>query len=187
MIATLLVPLLFCLPDQGERAKADEAFREALVAAIHQFAEEGELDHLRAVLNRHPEIVNLKRTFHAVRKPYWTDEYTALHRAAERGREDVVAYLIDKWADVNAAGPLDWTPLHVAAQKGDLAVVKRLVKAGAKVGAKTVAIPERFGLPPGSGRGDRPRKIPAIPSLTPLELAQEAKHAEVVKYLKAAR
>jgi ankyrin repeat protein len=186
MIATLLVPLLCCLPGQVERAKADEAFREALVAAVHRFAEDGELDHLRAVLDRHPKLIDLKQTFRVNRKPYWSDEYTALHRAAEQGREDVVAYLIEKGADVNARGPLDWTPLHVAAQKGDLAVVKRLVKAGAKLGAKTAAVPERVGIP-GAPDGAPPQVSPAIPSFTPLELAREAKRPEVVAYLKAAK
>jgi ankyrin repeat protein len=186
MMTTLLVPLLFCLPGQAKRPKADDAYREALVAAVHRFAEKGELDHLRAVLDRHPKLINLKQTFRGGRKPYWTDDYTALHRAAEQGQEDVVAYLIKKGADVNATGPLDWTPLHVAAQKGDLAIVKRLVKAGAKVGARTAAVPEMVGVP-GAPPGARPQVSPAIPSLTPLELAQKAKRPKVVEYLKAAR
>jgi ankyrin repeat protein len=185
MTATLLVPLLLCLPGQAKQPKADDAFREALVAAVHRFAEDGKLDHLRAILDRHPKLINLKQTFRENRKPYWSDEYTALHRAAERGREEVVAYLIEKGADVNATGPLDWTPLHVAAQKGDLAVVKRLVKAGARIGAKTAAVPESVGVP-GMLDGEPPQVSPAIPSRTPIEMAQEAKHREVVAYLKAA-
>ena len=163
----------------------DDAFQAALVAAIHRFAEDGELDHLRAILDRHPELVNVKLTFRGNRKPHWTDEYTALHRAADRGREDVVAYLIEKRADVNATGPLDWTPLHVAAQKGNLPIVKRLVKAGARLDAKTRAVPEMVGVP-GMAPGDPLEVSPAIPSRTPLELAQEAGHPEVVAYLKTA-
>jgi ankyrin repeat protein len=185
MIATVLVPLLFYLPSHKEQAKHDKAFREALVAALHRFAEDGELGHLQAILNRYPELVNRKQTFRGVRKPYWSDGYTLLHRAAERGREEVVAYLIEKGADVNATGPLDWAPLHVAAQKGDLAVVKRLVEAGARTDAKTAAIPA-MGVP-GAAAGAPPQVSPAVPSLTPLELAQEAKHPEVVAYLKAAK
>src|SRR5687767_585567 len=121
MTTIIFVSLLCCMPGQAAQPTREEAFREALVAAVHRFSEEGELDHLRAVLDRHPKLINLKQTFRVNRKPYWSDEYTALHRAAEQGREDVVAYLIEKGADVNAKGPLDWTPLHVAAQKGDLA------------------------------------------------------------------
>jgi hypothetical protein len=163
----------------------DDAFQAALVAAVHRFAEDGELDHLRAVLNKYPRLVNAKQTSRTGRKPSWTDDYTALHRAAERGHEEVVGFLIKKGADVNATANFGWTPLHVAAQRGALSAVKRLVKAGAKVDARTVAVPAKVGVPPGSSPEERPRKIPAIPSLTPLEMAKEAKHPEVVEYLKA--
>jgi hypothetical protein len=185
MVASLIVSLLFSVPELEERPRMDDAFQAALVAAIHRFAEDGELDHLRAILDKYPRLVNAKQTFRQPRKPFWSDDYTALHRAAERGREEVVGLLIEKGADVNATANFDWTPLHVAAQSGKLSVVKRLVKAGAKVDARTVAVPEKFGIPPGSGPGERPRKIPAIPSLTPLEMAKDAKHPEVVEYLKA--
>jgi ankyrin repeat protein len=186
MVIGLIVTLLFNVPELEEQPRTDDAFQAALVAAIHRFAEDGELDHLRAILDKYPRLVNTKETFGGVRKPYWSDDYTALHRAAERGREEVVGLLIEKGADVDATANNGWTPLHMAAQSGKLSVVKRLVKAGAKVDARTDAVPERFGVPPGSGAEERPRKIPAIPSLTPLEMAKEAKHLEVVEYLEAA-
>lgn len=72
----------------------------------------------------------------------------------------------------------------VCAGLTDLAVVKRLEKAGAKVGAKTLAVPAS--VAPGGAPGVQPQVIPAIPSLTPLDLAREAKHAEVTAFLKAA-
>lgn len=186
MFGTLLVPLLLCHPGPGERPNAEEeGFQEALVAAVHRFAEDGELDHLRAVLDRHPKLVNRKQSFRGNRKPYWSDEYTALHRAAERGRDAVIAYLIEKGANVNATGPLDWTPLHVAVHKGDLAIVKQLVKAGAKLDAKTFPVPEMVGVP-GAPPNVPPQVNPAIPSRTPLDMAQEAKHPAIVAFLKAA-
>jgi len=49
----------------------------------------------------------------------------------------VVVFLIKQGADVNVASRITgWTPLHVAADKGHLEVVKTLVGAGANVNAK---------------------------------------------------
>lgn len=79
------------------------------------------------------------------------------------------------------------TPLHVAAQKGGLAVVKRLVEGGARVGAKTLAVPKMLNSSSDASPDVPPQVSPAIPSLTPIELAQHAKRPEVVAYLKAAR
>ena len=144
MISALVVPLLLCVPGQGDEPETADAFQAALVAAVHRFAEDGELDHLRAVLDEYPKIVNAKQVFGRPHKPLRSDGFTALHRAAERGQEKVVAYLIEKGADVNGADGLGWTPLHLAARQGRLAIVKRLVKAGAKVEAKTVATTEQL-------------------------------------------
>jgi hypothetical protein len=170
----------------GERPAADDPFRAALVAAVHRFAAEGELDHLKAVLDKHPELIEAKQAFRQPHKPLRTDGFTPLHHAAERGREDVAAYLIERGTDVNTADGAGWTPLRLAAKQGHLAVVKRLVRGGAKVDAKTAAVPGRFGVPPSSGPGAKPEKLPAVPGLTPLELAQEAKRTDVVEYLKSA-
>jgi ankyrin repeat protein len=166
-----------------------DEFQAALVAALHLFAREGELDHLRAVLDKYPKLVNARQSFRQPRKPVRTDDFTALHHAAERGRERVVSYLIEKGADVNVADPLGWTPLHLAAQQRHLGVIKLLVKAGAKVEARTVAIPAQppVGPPDVGPDGKSPllQKVVAFPALTPLELAQAAKHTAVIEYLKS--
>lgn len=84
MGSALFVPLLLCVAGQGDRPETADAFRAALVAAVHRFAEEGELDHLRAVLDQYPKLVNAKQVFQQPHKPLWSDGFTALHRAAER-------------------------------------------------------------------------------------------------------
>src|SRR3954447_11829366 len=163
MRSALVVLLLLCAAGQGGRPEVADAFQAALVAAAHRFAGEGELGHLRAVLDRYPKLVNASQVFPPSHKPLRGDGFTALHRAAERGHEEVVAYLIGKGAEVNGADGLGWTPLHLAAWQGRLRTVKRLVKAGANVEAKTVASAEQFGVPPGSGPGARPQRLPATP------------------------
>ena len=139
---------------------------------------------MRAIADKYPKVISARQTFHQPHKPPRTDGFTPLHRAAERGREQVAAYLLEKRADVNSADGFGWTPLHLAAREGNLSVVKLLVKHGAKVEAKTVAIPEEFGIPPNSPPDAKPRKLPAVPARTPLKLAERNKHADVVQYLK---
>ena len=115
------------------------------------------------------------------RKPVSTDYFTALHFTADGGREDVVAYLMEKGADVNADGGGMWTPLHRAANAGHLPVVRRLVEAGAKVDVKTRARPQ-MAAPGWDGKGKPPLWKAAL-AMTPLDLAKDRKHADVVKYL----
>ena len=189
MISTFFVSLLLSVPIHGDRQETDDAFQAALIAAIHHFAADGELNHLQAVLDKYPKLVNATQVFRQPRKPVRTDGFTALHYASEKGRSEVVSYLLEKGADVNSADGLGWTALHLAAQQGRLHVVKQLVRAGAKVHAKTAVIPEQFPPGPGDdrGQGNPPQKSSAIPSRTPLELAQEGKHDDVVEYLKTAK
>jgi hypothetical protein len=187
MAPSLLTALLLAgVPGGDEPPAPEDAFRAALIAAVHGFAAEGKLDHLQAVLDRYPKLVNARQVFRQPHKPGRTDGFTPLHHAAERGREEVVGCLLARGADVNSADGMGWTPLHLAARAGHLAVVKELVRHGAKVDAKTVAVPESTGFAPGSPPGARPQKFAAIPSLTPLDLAREGQHSDVVEYLRSA-
>jgi len=171
----------------------DADYQDALVAAIHRLAENSwDTHHLRAILDRNPKLVNERVKNRGSPKPSMNDSYTALHWAAgaRYGSEKAVELLLRYKADVNADGGLGWTPLHVAAQNGNLEVVKMLVKAGAKVDAKTV--PQPGGIPPGSppgglgsAAGAPPEPLPAIPALTPLDLAVAARKTDVVEYLKS--
>jgi ankyrin repeat protein len=163
--------------------KMDSPYQAALLAAVHHFARQGELDHLKAILKKHPQLVDAPEKFRQPRKPLTTDGFTPLMHAARHGQEEVVAYLVQRGANVNYADGAGWTALHVAAQAGHLGTVKQLVRHGADVDAKTEEVPE--GIAPGSAPGARPQNFPAIPSLTPLELAVKAKHQEVAEYLRS--
>ena len=62
---------------------------------------------------------------------------TALHSAASEGHLEVVKYLVEQGADINATtSRYGWTVLHYAATWGQLAVVRYLVEQGADVNAK---------------------------------------------------
>ena len=175
------LPLLaLCAQPEGT-----DPYQSALIAAVHHFARDGQLDHLKAILEKNPDLVDSLERFRHDHKPSWPDLFTPLQHAAYFGQEEIAAYLIRRGADVNVASGLGWTSLHLAARRGRLEIVKLLVEHGANVDAKTVAIPERFEVPPSSPKGARPQTFPAVPSRTPLDLAVAEKRTEVVNYLKS--
>ena len=53
---------------------------------------------------------------------------TALHYAAERGRESIACILLKHKACANTVNRDGWSPLHLAAVCGNVAVAKALVK-----------------------------------------------------------
>ncbi len=163
-------------------APARDAFQQAMVSAIHHFAADGELDHLRTVLEKYPDLVKARRKFNGAEKPVRTDSFAALHYAAEEGRTDVIEYLVDHGADVNDICYSGMTPLHLAAWSGHLATAEALVEHGARTDTKTEARPERDAVLPGSPDG-KPQHFRAVPARTPLDLAKEQKHPEVVEFL----
>jgi len=62
---------------------------------------------------------------------------TPLHIATIRGHTDIVTYLIEKDADINAFSKFNWTPLHHAAKAGYEKCVLVLLEAGADRDLKT--------------------------------------------------
>jgi ankyrin len=109
------------------------------------------------ICRRPPEEVEAWYGRHTMRRPEhleridrWTLEHpdrvnrgygptcsTALHSAAEFGREDVARILLAHGADVNARDEYGQTPLHSAAVYGNLDLVRLLLDRGADVDAWT--------------------------------------------------
>ncbi len=173
-----------------------DSYDAALVAAICAVAEgtdriqDGGLDHLKAILDKHPNLVNACRVYKQPRKPSARDYWSPLNLAAWNGNEQVVKLLLDRGADVNSTEDYGCTPLHRAAMMGHLSIVKMLVEYGADINAKTIAQPEMSSDQfPGSGGpgADPPTTFPAVPAQTSLDLAKEWKHADVVEYLESVK
>jgi ankyrin repeat protein len=85
-----------------------------LVAA----AEAGDLTTVRAAVEKDPSLLNVRE---------W-DDATLLHDAVGQAQEAVAAYLLGKGADPNARMKNGVTPLHMAAQNGDLAMINLLLE-----------------------------------------------------------
>ncbi|MEJ2406268.1 MAG: ankyrin repeat domain-containing protein [Candidatus Thiodiazotropha sp.] len=100
--------------------------------AIHTSALDGDIGSVQDLVNKGADVEQ---------KNSASGEYegfTPLMMAINNGHEEVVRYLLDSGADVNASGKLGRTPLHLAAFNGMLELAQTLISQGANVNAKTV-------------------------------------------------
>src|SRR5665213_1679948 len=82
----------------------------------------GDLPLVREAVNKDPSLI---------KKTEW-DNATLLYDAVEQKRQNVATYLLDKGADVNAVTKDGLTPLHMAAQNGDITIITLLLEPGRK-------------------------------------------------------
>eukprot|EP00026_Physarum_polycephalum_P015533 Phypoly_transcript_16239.p1 GENE.Phypoly_transcript_16239~~Phypoly_transcript_16239.p1 ORF type:complete len:240 (+),score=33.64 Phypoly_transcript_16239:79-798(+) len=102
------------------------------------------------------------------------ESFGMLHIAAQRGHHQIIAFLLDKGANINIRDASNHTPLHFAAMEGNLDSVKLLVERGADIEATNkdlmVVVAKAFPVYVVGGR-------------TPLHLAAENGELQCVKYL----
>jgi ankyrin repeat protein len=92
-------------------------------------AKSGDTERLRALLANDEYLINARDK----------DGSTPLHCAVWKGHQQVVAFLLEAGADVNAHNENDhWgtTPLHAAAHANQAAIAQLLIDHGADVNAK---------------------------------------------------
>jgi ankyrin repeat protein len=93
---------------------------------IHELAQKGDLEGVKALIEKDPELVNAKDK----------DGRTPLHWACRGVHLEVVKLLVDKGADVNAEDSNKIIPLHSLAVRNSAAVIEILTAKGAHVDAK---------------------------------------------------
>lgn len=95
---------------------------------IIKAAKKGDLDRVKELLKVDSGLINARDS----------DGSTPLHCATWKGHPDIVEFLVESGADVNALNSNDhWgtTPLHAAAHANQTAIVKVLLEHGADVKA----------------------------------------------------
>jgi len=117
---------------------------------VVQAATEGNIPVVRAALDRDPRL--LKRT-------EW-DRATLLHNAVGHDEEQMAAFLIGRGAAVNATTSSGLTPLHMAAQNGNIPII-------------TLLLDHRARINPVDGKG-----------WTPLDRAVRWRHPEAAQFLR---
>jgi len=86
----------------------------------------GNIDKIKPLLEKNPEIVNLKNEF----------GYAPLHYAiiwAEKNKKEIVVLLIDAGADINLKSSEGKIPLHYAAEEGNKEITELLITKGAQI------------------------------------------------------
>jgi len=105
--------------------------------ALHEACQQGMLSVVKRLLKKSETTNNTTSpTSNTIVNQKDKLQNTPLHLAIIRAHTDVVDYLIEKGADVNAVAKHNWSPLHQAAKAGLEKCVLSLLNAGADPEAK---------------------------------------------------
>jgi ankyrin repeat protein len=97
----------------------------ACAAEIHEAAGEGDLAKIKALVSEDSNLIHSKNERGS----------TPLHSASFGGHAEVVGFLVDKGADIEAVNGGGFTPLQLASYGGHREVVKLLLDKGADINA----------------------------------------------------
>jgi ankyrin repeat protein len=110
----------FCCEAQEQAVPDKQKITDELFAA----AEKGDFETVKNLLTEYPDMKDVRRN----------GGWTLLHLSF--GSRELVEYLIENGADIEARSDSQWTPLHSQAYGGHLAGVELLLEHGAEIEAK---------------------------------------------------
>ena len=96
------------------------ASQRDLDVALLKAAEEGTVDEVRSLLDRHANV-----------NAVGFNNNTPLHHASMNGHHQCVELLLDRHADINARDYIKYTPLHLASSRGHRQCIEILLEYGA--------------------------------------------------------
>lgn len=100
----------------------------AWTAEIHDAAEKGDLNRLKSLLEKDPQLIYARNDFGG----------TPLHVAAQAGQLNIVKFLFEKGADLNSKDMYGMTPLHAGVESEKNDVLAFLLAQGAAIDAKNL-------------------------------------------------
>ncbi len=126
-----------------EGSRIDDRDRDG-ASALHYAARYGQGEATQFLLERNPELINIRKKGHRKCLGVWKrlDKLpggTALHEAAAGGHSEVVKLLLQHNAEIDAKLAYgSETPLHLAAEEGHTQVLGLLIDAGASLTATDI-------------------------------------------------
>ncbi|XP_018356402.1 PREDICTED: ankyrin repeat domain-containing protein 49-like isoform X1 [Trachymyrmex septentrionalis] len=111
--------------DDDDGVEAERNAREPDAKAMLNAAEEGNLENIKNLLNKNRHLLNCTDK----------DGYTPLHRACYGNNVEVVEYLLEAGARIDAKTQDEWQPLHSACCWNNTECAEALIANGADVNA----------------------------------------------------
>ena len=102
-----------------------EQDKQKITAELFEAAQKGDLETVKSLMTKYPDMKDVKRN----------GGWTLLHLSLDS--RELVEYLIENGADIEARSDGQWTPLHNQAYAGHLDGVELLLEHGADIEAKT--------------------------------------------------
>ncbi|XP_072753969.1 ankyrin repeat domain-containing protein 49 [Anoplolepis gracilipes] len=113
--------------DDDDGVELERNAREPNAKAILSAAEEGNLEKIKKLVSKN----------HLLLKCTDKDGYTPLHRACYGNNIEVVEYLLEAEAKIDAKTQDEWEPLHSACCWNNVECAEALISSGANINAKS--------------------------------------------------